>query len=104
MKQNRTHILHGGNPIILHAEYYAFVTTSATLEVTLPFTNLESHAFGIVGTPAADEVLSIDETVVGTPGSDAVIRGSNGSMVVTVTRTGASKTSGLVFGLIAFGR
>jgi hypothetical protein len=103
MNSNRISNLNGK---LLFTGIYAFSTTDATKEVSIPFGRIESISLTAIGAPAADEVLSVDETVSGTAGTDAAnIRGSNstGGTTVTVTRTGASKTSGLKFSLAATG-
>lgn len=83
---------------------YAFTTTGATKTVTVPFGRVESVLLTPVGTPASDEVLSYNNTVGGTAGNDdAYVAGSGGSTDITVTRTGASKTSGLKFAILAIG-
>lgn len=105
MNQDRTHRLHGGNPIVVHSKIYAFTTTGATKSVEIPLTHVEGFSFGLIGTPASDEILSIDNTVTGTAGEDAAIVGTNGrSTTLVVTRTGASKTSGLKFSLTVWGK
>lgn len=82
----------------------AFTTTGATKTVTVPLRSVEAVMVIAIGTPAADEVLSVNNTVTGTSGTDAArINGSNGVTGLVVTRTGAAKTSGLKFSLIAIG-
>jgi hypothetical protein len=91
----------------LYTGIYAFTTTGATKDVAVPFPIVEAVFVLPLGTPASDEVLSVDETVTGTSGgADAAIRGTltSGSTTLTVTRTGSSKTSGMKFSLIAIGR
>lgn len=86
-------------------QIFAFTTTGATKVCTIPMGRVESVQLTAIGTPASDEELSVNNTVSGTAGQDdAAIVGSNGSTDLTVTRTGASKTSGLKFFLTAIGR
>lgn len=71
----------------------AFSTTDASGTITLGGMKvIESASFGIVGTPAADEVLSLNEATHMSQGKIIVSAG-----VIVITRTGASKTSGLQF-------
>ena len=71
----------------------------------MPLGRVEHFEAFAIGTPASDEILSVDETLSGTAGeNDAAIVGTNGSTTLTVTRTGASKTSGLKFFWRAVGR
>jgi predicted amino acid dehydrogenase len=83
----------------------AFVTTGATKTVNVPLSRVEAVNLTAIGTPAGDEELSVNNTVTGTLGDDtAAIVGSNGNTGLVVTRTGASKTSGLKFSIEAIGQ
>lgn len=74
-----------------------FTTTSATVELPVPFRRIKSFSLDWCGTPASDEILSVDET----PNTDGheiqLVASASGQYSVTVTRTGASKTSGAAF-------
>lgn len=76
-----------------------FTTTGATK--TVPAKGLRRlvacHATA-VGTPASDEVLSINETVGADGRIDVPADGE-----ITITRTGAVKTSGLAFSYTLIG-
>jgi hypothetical protein len=83
----------------------AFTTTGATVTVNVPMGRVEHFEAFAIGTPAADENLSANNTVSGTVGNnDAAIVGTNGVTPITLTRTGASKTSGLKFFWRAVGK
>lgn len=83
---------------------FAFTTTAATATVVVPCGRVLTPVALAIGSPASDEVLSVSNTVAGTAGTDdAMIVGENGSTTLTITRTGASKTSGLKFALMAIG-
>ncbi len=73
---------------------FAFTTTGGTVTINVPDQFRRYHVVGIVwaGTPASDEIASVPA-----PGTDGVIAatGSQGAYTVVITRTGASKTSGL---------
>jgi hypothetical protein len=96
----------GQNGRWLYQGIYAFTTTGATKDVAVPMGRVESCVAFPIGTPASDEVLSANNTVSGTPGNDdaAIVGNGNGSTTITVTRTGAAKTSGLKFALWAIGQ
>lgn len=83
---------------------FAFTGVEATKAVAVPMGRVEDVQITPIGAPAADENLSVNNTVSGTPGeNNAAIVGTNGSTSLTVTRTGAAKTSGLRFSLRATG-
>lgn len=73
---------------------FSFTTTGATVTIKVPDLFRRYHVVGMAwcGTPAADEILSVPA-----PASDGTIaaEGSLGGLYITITRTGASKTSGL---------
>lgn len=73
---------------------FAFTTTAASGTLKLPVRQLESLVITPCGTPASDEVVS------GPANTSGVVDASSG---VTITRTGASKTSGLVCSYIGVG-
>jgi hypothetical protein len=102
----RLHKLAGTNPVYLCEGYDAFVTTSATKDIIVPFSRVLSVSLTPIGAPATTEAqLSVDETVSGTTGSDdAVIKGTagSGSTTLTVTRP-AGTTSGLKFSFMVIG-
>lgn len=84
---------------------FAFTTTGATVTVNVPLSSVEFAVAFPIGTPASDEILSVNNTVVGTVGDDtAKINGTNGNTGLVITRTGASKTTGLKFCLATLGR
>lgn len=95
----------GGNDKWLFQGIFAFTTTGATKTVTVPMGRVESVQLTAIGAPASDEELSANNTVSGTVGNDdaAILANNPGSTDITVTRTGASKTSGLKFALWAVG-
>lgn len=74
----------------------AFTTTGTTVEVYSPFKKIEAVFVFPMGTPNANEPLSVDETVT----NDAMARPAGGS--ITVTRA-AGTTSGLKFAFLIIG-
>jgi hypothetical protein len=82
-------------------DYGLFTATKAASAVSL----VGAHLLLVVsvGDPGESD-LSVNNTVSGTIGTgDAVIKGSNGSTDLIVTRTGANVTSGRKFSLEAWG-
>lgn len=73
-----------------------FSTTDATGPLKLNMTVVESLTPTPCGTPASDEVVSGPAMP-----KDSLVVGSTGA--VTITRTGAAKTSGLVINYVAIG-
>jgi hypothetical protein len=76
----------------------AFTTTGTTCTIPVDLRVVEAVILTPVTTPATDETLSWGDTL-GTDGKFTV--GATGN--VTVSRTGASKTSGLQFSYLIIG-
>lgn len=70
-----------------------FSTTDASGELPCRINRVEEFSYTWIGTPASDEVLSVDEAAQ--LNSGVVVRPSGGT--ITLKRTGAAKTSGLAF-------
>lgn len=81
----------------LVSKIVAFSTTDATVEVPCGGLKRVIAVATAAGTPAADEILSINETV--TDGMYDV----PASGTITLTRTGASKTSALKVAVLMTG-
>lgn len=82
---------------------FAFTTTGTTVTVTVPLGRVESVLLTPLGTPNANEPLSVNNTVSGTAGAeDAGIVGSNGGTALIVTRP-VGTTSGLKFSILVIG-
>lgn len=95
----------GANVIGMVTVIDGFATTSATKNVVVTLRNVIAWSVCALGTPASDEVLSVNNTLSGTADTaEAKIAGTSGSTTLTVTRQGVSKTSGLQFSLIAYGQ
>lgn len=76
----------------------AFSTTDASGTIATKLRTVDHFVAFPIGTPASDEIISLNETVGATTG-----RFSPASNVINVKRTGASKTSGLQFFFMAWG-
>jgi hypothetical protein len=87
----------GGNALGVYVGYAAFVTTGTTVSVPCPFRRLKSFVAFPVGSPNANEPLSLNETV-----------NADNTVAVTSARTvsvkrAAGTTSGLGFFYLAIG-
>lgn len=97
----------GQNGVGVDRGIAAFSSTDATVDIVVNLRNVDAVSITWIGTPAADENASVDETVSGTAGTaDAKINGSttDGTTTLTVRRTGAAKTSGQKFSWVAYGQ
>lgn len=93
----KTKLLGGG---FISAQTISFTTTSATVEVPCKGMTSVIAVATAIGTPASDEVLSFDEaSLLDTNGYIAVPNTNS----ITLTRTGASKTSGLTVAVVLYG-
>jgi hypothetical protein len=78
----------------------AWPTTNATCTLPVPgLTQVDNVQITAVGTPAADEEQSWSDTLVG-----GLVAMNTQNPVINLTRTGASKTSGLLFAFRVTGR
>lgn len=77
--------------------YGAFTTTSATLDLLLPFDSIDHFSYGLIGTPSARETLSINETADATYGRIVAPSGK----LFTVTRSNESVRWDVPFGSLA---
>jgi len=68
-----------------------FVTTGATLVIPTKFRQIRAILITPMATPASDEIIYAPANA---DGSSLIVDGSG---TITITRTGASKTSGLGF-------
>lgn len=87
------------NNVLMETIHCAFSTTDANGTIPTQLKVIEGYSYGWVGTPAADEILSLDETTHQDAKDNIVVA----SKVVTAKRTAASKTSGLKFFLQLWG-
>jgi len=93
---HKSHLVGGGAVV---SGIVAFTTTGATVEVNCGgFTKISGASALALGTPASDEVLSFNETATAGEFMDVPTSGT-----ITLTRTGASKTSGLKVSVVLFG-
>jgi len=81
------------------AGMFTFTTTSGTGELPMLLQGVHSIVLTAIGTPATDEVLSVDESALAGDGRISV----PATGTITCIRTGASKTPGLKVAYFAIG-
>lgn len=90
-------LMMGQNGRLMQWGTAAFVTTGATVAVPVNMRNVECFIITACNVTASDEILS-GPNILSTGIFNVPAAGT-----VTVTRTGASKTSGLAFSYLAIG-